>query len=105
MRAAAAMLVGFICCGALGAEEPAVNPFAPRRTERVDAVEGRLTLSDGKEHEGRLYLTRDKRLEVFDTTREKWFKLKLKDIARISFEIEEERVEKDWRWKEGGSDV
>jgi len=87
------------------AEEAPVSPFGRRTRERADAVEGTLSTSDGKTYEGKLYLTRDKKLEVFDLDRKKWYKLKLKEIASLRFEIESEIEEKEWRWKEGGSDV
>ncbi len=89
------------CCAAEGP----VNPFGPRKAARSDAEPGRLELSDGTRHKGKLYLTRDKRLEVFDIKQEKWFKLHLRQLESITFSIESEKREDEWRWKEGGSDV
>jgi len=100
-----------LCAAALAAsaeEETPKSPFAKPgdgAADRPDAVQGRFVLSDGTAHEGRIYLTRDKRLEVFNTASQEWLKLKLSEISSISFAIESETEEKEWRWKEGGSDV
>ena len=48
-------------------EPPAINPFGQTSSsEREDAVPGRLELSDGSAHTGLIYLTRDKRLQIYD---------------------------------------
>ena len=86
-------------------EEKPANPSGDTKSQRADAVPGKLTLSDGKEHRGKLYLTRDKKLELFDTGRQEWQKLDLKDLKSLAIGIEKEETVKEWRWKEAGSDV
>jgi len=89
---------------AQGEEKPA-NPFGEAGSQRADALPGKLVLSDGKELRGRLYLTRDRKIELFDTRRQEWNKLALKDLARLDISVEKEETVKEWRWKENGSDV
>ena len=49
------------------AEPPALNPFGSAAAEqRDDAVPGCLELSDGSLRPGLIYLTRDKRLKIYD---------------------------------------
>jgi hypothetical protein len=86
-------------------EEKPANPFGDTKAQRPDAVPGKLTLSDGKEHRGKLFLTRDKKLELFDVGRQEWQKLDLKDLKSLTIAIEKEETVKEWRWKEAGSDV
>lgn len=86
-------------------EEKPANPFGDTKTARADALPGKLVLSDGKELRGKLYLTRDKKLEVFETGRQEWNKLDLKELSRLDISVEKEETVKEWRWKEAGSDV
>lgn len=90
--------------GGDGQERP-VNPFAVERPVRLDAVPGELVRSDGTVHRGGILLTREKRLELYCDAEKKWHKLKLKDLAVIKWTVEFEREEREWRWKESGSDV
>ncbi len=97
------------CCAAAsvrcaqGQEPP--NPFGPRVPQRRDAVPGLITRSNGDAYAGRVYLTRDKRLELYSDGEKKWYKLKLKDLSSLTWKVEFERKEKEWRWKDSGSDV
>jgi hypothetical protein len=86
-----------------GGEPP--NPFGPRVVKRRDAVPGKLVRSDGQVHRGGIFLTRDKRLELYCDGEKKWYKLKLKELSKLEWVVEFEREEKEWRWKEPGSDV
>ena len=86
-------------------EEKPASPFGDTKSQRADAVPGKLVLSDGKEHRGKLFLTRDKKLELFDVGRQEWQKLDLKDLKSLAIAIEKEETVKEWRWKEAGSDV
>ena len=87
-----------------GGEPPPPNPFEKPPAERPDAVPGRLERSDGGVFRGRLYLTRDKRLELYADAEKKWHQLKLEDLAALRWEVEFEQEEREWRWKENGSD-
>jgi ribosomal protein L7/L12 len=86
-------------------EEKPANPFGETKSARADALPGKLVLSDGKELRGKLYLTRDKQLELFDTKRQEWNKLDLKELSKLEISVEKEETVKEWRWKEAGSDV
>jgi hypothetical protein len=100
----AALLIAAFC--ALGAEaEDPPNPFGPREAVQPEAVAGKLVRSNGETVRGRIFLTRDKRLELFCDAEKKWYKLKLKDLSSLEWVVEFEKEEKEWRWKESGSDV
>ncbi len=107
-RLTAWTLAGLVLCasaarGGERAEPP--NPFGVKKAPRPEAVPGKLVRSDGAVHRGRIFLTRDKRLELYCDSEKKWYKLKLADLAGIKWVIEFEKEEKEWRWKESGSDV
>jgi hypothetical protein len=104
---AALLLVGPLLA-ARGGEDPGEeppNPFAAERPKRRDAVPGKLVRSDGKVHRGRIYLTRDKRLELYCDSEKKWHNLRLRDLESLEWKVEFEKEEREWRWKESGSDV
>lgn len=87
-----------------GTEKPP-SPFGvPEPAERPDAVPGKAVLSDGGELRGRLYLTRDAKLELFVDACSEWRKLDLQDLKTLAFSVEKEEVVREWRWKEAGSD-
>jgi hypothetical protein len=115
LRAAArlsALGVGLLLVGlgvavvAGAADPPAINPFAknPAATgQRDDAVPGYLELSDGTIRCGRLYLTRDKRLQVRDTSAaegERQREIPLQVVRQIDCKVKKEWMEKEWRFKE-----
>jgi hypothetical protein len=85
--------------------EPAViNPFGKlpdsASTEREDAVPGYAALSDGSIHYGRFYLTRDKRLKIYDEKLERQREIPLNRVKEINCQMLREWVEKEWRFKE-----
>jgi hypothetical protein len=84
-------------CGAQ--EPPAVNPFGPRPQTRDDAVPGYVELSDGSIHLGRLYLTRDTRLKIFDTELGRQREIPLRVIQAVECSVEKEWLEKVWRFR------
>src|SRR5262249_21271577 len=57
---------------ARGDEPPAIDPFGPRSHGREDALPGHLELSDGTVRPGKLYLTRDARLRIFDNEQQRF---------------------------------
>jgi len=87
-----------------GREPATINPFGPSGLEREDAVPGCLELSDGRVHWGRLYLTRDGRLKIFDEKKEQHREVPLQVIQRIDCKIHKEWIEKEWRFKENAND-
>ncbi|HPU06718.1 MAG TPA: hypothetical protein PL064_05920 [Thermogutta sp.] len=104
---AAVIAVGFLWFGDLAtASEPAaINPFGPPVSEREDAVPGYVELSDGKIIAGKVYMTRDKRVKVFDSTLQRQREIPLNRIKQIECIVVSERMEKEWRFRETTSNV
>lgn len=104
-RAAVGSLVWLVAlCAAAANEPPAINPFGPSETgQRADAMAGYLQLSDGTVIAGRLFLTRDARLKVYDTESERIREIPLAAVKRIQCRVEKEWIEKQWRFKENAN--
>jgi len=81
-------------------EPPALNPFGPVRNEREDAVPGYLEMSDGTVYPGAIYMTRDKRLKMYDETLERQREIPLRVVKQIECKVLKEWMEKEWRFKE-----
>jgi len=102
-----------ICCLALAygliavswtCAQPAVNPFKAAKQTRADVRKGTLTLSDGKSYTGDIFTTRDKRFRIYNRETKEYRDVDIRELAEIQVTPDEEHDEKDWRWKEGGSD-
>lgn len=90
---------------AIGADEPpALNPFAPVKRDRDDAVAGYVEMSDGKVFAGDIYMTRDKRLKLYDETLKRQREIPLQVVTQIECKILKEWMEKEWRFKEMAND-
>ncbi len=87
-----------------GQEPPAMNPFAPRSTEREDARGGYVEFSGGQVWSGKLYLTRDTRLKVFDSKLQRQREIPWQRIRQIECDVEKEWMEKEWRFAEAAND-
>jgi hypothetical protein len=87
-----------------GEEPPALNPFGPRPQTREGALPGCVLLSDGSVHPGRLYLTRDARLKIFDDKQQRLREVPLTAVRRIDCTVQKEWLEKEWRFKENAAD-
>jgi len=83
-----------------GDEPPALNPFGPVRHEREDAIPGYLEMSDGKVYPGAIYMTRDKRLKLYDESLERQREVPLRVVKQIECKVLKEWMEKEWRFKE-----
>lgn len=81
-------------------EPPAINPFGPIKTERDDAVPGYVELSDGRIFPGNVYMTRDKRLKIYDQQLERQREIPLRVVKQIDCAVKKEWMEKEWRFKE-----
>lgn len=82
-------------------EEPAaLNPFGQVKRERDDAVPGYIELSDGRVVAGDIYMTRDKRIKVYDAKLERQREIPLQKIKQIECKVLKEWMEKEWRFKE-----
>ena len=84
---------------------PATNPFGRSgRFRRPDAVPGVAILSDGTVHPGGLYTTRDRNWEVWVESEKRWRHIPPILVLSIRAAVIEEGMDKEWRWKEMGSD-
>lgn len=81
-------------------EPPALNPFGQVRRDRDDAVPGYVEFSDGKILAGSIYMTRDKRVKVYDEKLERQREIPLQKIKQIECKVLKEWMEKEWRFKE-----
>jgi hypothetical protein len=84
----------------LANEPPAINPFAPRPAVREDAVPGYVELSDGSILVGQIYMTRDKRLKIYDESIKRQREIPLSAVAQIECKILKEWMEKEYRFRE-----
>jgi len=81
-------------------EPPVVNPFGPRPIDREDAVPGYVETSDGKVYPGLIYMTRDKRLKLYDDQLQRQREIPLRVVKQIDCQVKKEWMEKEWRFKE-----
>jgi hypothetical protein len=101
-------IVGIVAAPTLAhaGEPPAINPFGKTSAaeEREDAVPGRLELSNGSVRTGLIYLTRDKRLQIYDEALQRQREIPLQAIKQIDCSIKREWLEREWKFKETTSD-
>jgi hypothetical protein len=96
---------------ASGQEPPALNPFGSRAERDRDqgrrdaAMPGYLETSDGKVYPGRISLTRDARLKIYDEERKRHREIPLEAIEGIDCTVRKEWDEKEWRFRENASDA
>ena len=83
-----------------GAEPPAINPFGPKPSAREDAIPGYVETSDGAVHLGRIYLTRDKRLKIYDDKLRRQREIPLRAIKQVECKVIKQWMEKEWKFKE-----
>jgi len=86
------------------AEPPAINPFGSAPSQREDAVPGYVEMSDGTVHPGQIYLTRDKRLKIFDGSLKRQREVPLRAVKQVECKVLKEWMEKEWKFKELASD-
>jgi hypothetical protein len=88
---------------ARGAEPPAINPFGQKPAVREDAVPGYVEMSDGAVHPGRIYLTRDQRLKIFDEKLERQREIPWEVVRQIQCSVKRQWMEQEWKFKEAAS--
>ena len=95
-----------LTCEMSADEPPALsNPLSRRAVDvREDTMPGYVEMSNGEVFAGLLYITRDKRLEIYDTELKRQRTIPIHKIAEIEVQVMEERMEKVWRFKELASD-
>jgi len=85
-------------------ERPATNPFGTAGGfNRQDAVPGYLELSSGLKVPGYIFTTRAARLKIYNLDREIYEYVPVPALKSIDTEIEWERMDKEWRFKEAGN--
>jgi len=90
---------------AAGVTLPGVNPFGRRdRFRRPDALPGVVILSDGTILPGSVYTTLGKNWEVWSAAEKRWRHIPPILVLSIRAVVVEAGMEKEWRWKEMGSD-
>lgn len=102
LAAVAWVWVGASKTASLEAEEepPVINPFGARPSDREDAVPGYVETSDGKVYPGLIYMTRDKRLKLYDDSLQRQREIPLRVVKQIDCHVKKEWMEKEWRFKE-----
>jgi hypothetical protein len=103
LMVAAVWGLGGVCPLAADAAEeepPVINPFGARPTDREDAVPGYVETSDGKIYPGLIYMTRDKRLKLYDDGLQRQREIPLRVVQQIDCQVKKEWMEKEWRFKE-----
>lgn len=85
---------------ARAADPPTINPFGPRALVREDAIAGYVEMSDGAVHPGQIYLTRDKRLKIYDEKLQRQREIPLRAIKQIECKVKKQWMEKEWKFKE-----
>ena len=97
------IMVLVVAVASLAADEP-VNPFGAGRSA-VRGVPAAVYVSDGVVYLGDVRLTMGRALLVFDPVEKRYAHIRLADLERLEFVVTAERIEREWRFKEGGSDV
>ncbi len=90
--------------GQAAEEPPALNPFGPAVPTREDAVPGYIELSNGQVVAGKIYMTRDKRVKVYDAELKRQREIPLNRIQEIECTVLKEWMEKEWRFRELAKD-
>jgi hypothetical protein len=85
-------------------EPPSIQPFGEPETVRDDARPGVVVLSDGTMHRGLIYLTREKPLQIYDAAMQRQREVPLEAVQKIECAVQQEWLEKQWRFKEGAND-
>ena len=99
-------LFAFAASGPLpSVEPPTIRPFGPRAEARSDACPGSIKLSDKTIVRGRIYLTRDHRLKVYDETVQRHREIPLRVVRKIQCTVKREWMEKQWRFRENANDA
>ena len=87
------------------AKEPEPKNPLRRTTENREARPGWVLLSDQSVITGNIYSSLGKPLSIFNRAEKKYNRIDWRDVAHIDVELEKNILERDWRWKESGSDV
>ena len=84
-------------------EKPASSPFIPAQDS--DTRQGTITTSDGEKIHGKLSHTAEKPVRVWVEAEMEYHDIPFKLIARFEATVTSEYDEKEWHFKESGSDI
>ena len=99
------VLLSFFLAAALCAQDaPDKVPPVFERTKEQFSLDAVINTSDGKSYTGTITGTLGKEMTIFNRQEKRYVDFALSGVARIDVQIEEEREEKEWSWKESGSD-
>ncbi|MCY2952323.1 MAG: hypothetical protein NTU53_10140 [Planctomycetota bacterium] len=88
------------------ATQPSTQPTSPfTQKSNPDARAGALTLSNGQTLKGQIATTRENPLSIFDDKNKEYRDVPLTLIKSLEASINWERDEKEWQFKETGSDI
>lgn len=88
---------------ASGDDPPVIDPFGRGPPAREDAIPGYVELSDGAVHPGRIHLTRDKRLKIFDEKLKRQREIPLSAVEQIECRVTRQWMEKQWKFRRPAS--
>lgn len=91
-------------CGEAAAADKPFNPFGRARRQRYKLY-GVFDMSDGAKLEGPTRLRGRKVFKIYDRVNMRHREFPLSAVSEVICEIGEEKLEKIWRWKEGGEHV
>ena len=94
------MVVPTIGVNASADEPPVINPFGRAPSVREDARPGYVEMSAGSVHPGQIYLTRDKRIKIFDEKLKRQREIPLRVVKQIECNVDRQWTEREWRFKE-----
>jgi hypothetical protein len=88
------------------ATQPSTQPASPfTRTTNPDARSGLITLSNSQKLKGLIATTREKPIRIFDDKDKEYRDVPLALIKSMEVSVTWERDEKEWHFKESGSDI
>jgi len=87
------------------ATQPAVNTALKNQAEDEQSRPGTITMSDGKMIKGKIATTADKPIRIWVEKEKDYEDVPIDQIASAEVTVLWERDEKEWNFKETGSDI
>ncbi len=91
--------------GTPASQPTATNPFGRVPSQPDHALPAVILYSNGGKLPGYLWTPAGKEWRVYERSSKQYRDIPLDAVKTIEAHVEWERMEDDWRWKEGGSDV
>jgi hypothetical protein len=87
------------------AGSPPASPFGKPKSRPEAALPGVVIYSDGRKLPGYIWTPSGKEWRVYESASKQFRDIPFDVVKRIDGIVEWERMEDDWRWREGGMDV